>query len=224
MSKRRIGGWRSGTRGTRNACSAPALNTECKLLLLTHAFEKLHCIAVEFRTHFMNSPVARGNRAARREAGRHPAQSPARDGRRVSRHRRVHDHRIGNGRPCKRASQLPARKAETRAMLIDFFYSSARREAADFGEGIPDAARSAEGARDRAVARRFLLPRAHCARQGREALRQVRPGVRRVLQRRGDSRRSRVDIPLDWLQEAYRARFHARGEGSRSKRSAASTS
>jgi RimJ/RimL family protein N-acetyltransferase len=31
-----------------------ALNTECKLLLLTHAFEHLNCIAVEFRTHFFN--------------------------------------------------------------------------------------------------------------------------------------------------------------------------
>ena len=30
------------------------LNTECKLLLLTHAFEKLGCIAVEFRTHWFN--------------------------------------------------------------------------------------------------------------------------------------------------------------------------
>ena len=31
-----------------------ALNTEAKRLLLTHAFEKLDCIAVEFRTHWMN--------------------------------------------------------------------------------------------------------------------------------------------------------------------------
>ena len=31
-----------------------ALNTECKLMLLTHAFEQLKCIAVEFRTHFFN--------------------------------------------------------------------------------------------------------------------------------------------------------------------------
>jgi len=31
-----------------------AINTECKLLLLTHAFEKLSCIAVEFRTHWFN--------------------------------------------------------------------------------------------------------------------------------------------------------------------------
>jgi RimJ/RimL family protein N-acetyltransferase len=30
------------------------LNTQSKLLLLTHAFETLHCIAVEFRTHFFN--------------------------------------------------------------------------------------------------------------------------------------------------------------------------
>lgn len=31
-----------------------ALNTECKLMLLEHAFEKLDCIAVELRTHRMN--------------------------------------------------------------------------------------------------------------------------------------------------------------------------
>ena len=30
------------------------LNTQCKLLLLGHAFEGLNCIAVEFRTHFFN--------------------------------------------------------------------------------------------------------------------------------------------------------------------------
>ncbi len=31
-----------------------AVNTECKLLLLTHAFAALRCIAVEFRTHWFN--------------------------------------------------------------------------------------------------------------------------------------------------------------------------
>ncbi len=31
-----------------------AINTECKLMLLMHAFEKLACIAVEFRTHWFN--------------------------------------------------------------------------------------------------------------------------------------------------------------------------
>ena len=37
-----------------------AVNTQCKLLLLTHAFEKLDCIAVEFRTHFFNQASRRG--------------------------------------------------------------------------------------------------------------------------------------------------------------------
>jgi RimJ/RimL family protein N-acetyltransferase len=30
------------------------LNTQCKFLLLSHAFDRLQCIAVEFRTHFFN--------------------------------------------------------------------------------------------------------------------------------------------------------------------------
>jgi RimJ/RimL family protein N-acetyltransferase len=37
-----------------------ALNTQCKLLLLRHAFETLDCIAVEFRTHFFNHQSRRG--------------------------------------------------------------------------------------------------------------------------------------------------------------------
>ena len=42
--------------GTWNATSTQrtGINTECKLMLLTHAFETLKCPAVEFRTHFMN--------------------------------------------------------------------------------------------------------------------------------------------------------------------------
>jgi RimJ/RimL family protein N-acetyltransferase len=35
------------------------VNTECKLLLLTHAFESWDCIAVEFRTHFFNKQSRR---------------------------------------------------------------------------------------------------------------------------------------------------------------------
>jgi RimJ/RimL family protein N-acetyltransferase len=35
------------------------LNTECKLLLLGHAFDTLDCIAVEFRTHVFNQPSRR---------------------------------------------------------------------------------------------------------------------------------------------------------------------
>jgi N-acetyltransferase len=37
-----------------------AINTECKLLLLTHAFETKNCIAVEFRTHVINQQSRRG--------------------------------------------------------------------------------------------------------------------------------------------------------------------
>ena len=35
------------------------LNTECKLMLLGHAFESLACIAVEFRTHRLNTASRR---------------------------------------------------------------------------------------------------------------------------------------------------------------------
>src|SRR3981189_795707 len=37
-----------------------AVNPQSKLLLLTHAFEKMDCIAVEFRTHFFNHQSRRG--------------------------------------------------------------------------------------------------------------------------------------------------------------------
>jgi RimJ/RimL family protein N-acetyltransferase len=42
--------------GTWHAKSAQRtfINTECKLMLLIHAFENLKCISVEFRTNFMN--------------------------------------------------------------------------------------------------------------------------------------------------------------------------
>jgi len=43
-----------GSTWYRKRVQRSGLNTECKLLLLTHAFEKLSCIAVEFRTHFFN--------------------------------------------------------------------------------------------------------------------------------------------------------------------------
>ena len=43
-----------GSTWYRKRVQRSALNTECKLLLLTHGFETLNCIAVEFRTHFFN--------------------------------------------------------------------------------------------------------------------------------------------------------------------------
>jgi RimJ/RimL family protein N-acetyltransferase len=39
----------------RESVRRTGVNTECKLLMLSHAFDELHCVAVEFRTHFFNS-------------------------------------------------------------------------------------------------------------------------------------------------------------------------
>jgi RimJ/RimL family protein N-acetyltransferase len=49
-----------GSTWYRHAVQRTALNTECKRLLLGHAFERLDCIAVEFRTHFFNHASRRG--------------------------------------------------------------------------------------------------------------------------------------------------------------------
>ncbi len=48
-----------GSTWTAAAAQRGPLNTECKLMLLTHAFETLGCIAVEFRTHFFNQQSRR---------------------------------------------------------------------------------------------------------------------------------------------------------------------
>jgi RimJ/RimL family protein N-acetyltransferase len=39
----------------RQSVRRTGVNTECKLLMLGHAFDDLNCVAVEFRTHFFNS-------------------------------------------------------------------------------------------------------------------------------------------------------------------------
>ena len=48
-----------GSTWYRRRVQKTALNTECKRLLLAHAFEDLGCIAVEFRTHFFNTESRR---------------------------------------------------------------------------------------------------------------------------------------------------------------------
>jgi RimJ/RimL family protein N-acetyltransferase len=48
-----------GSTWTAGSAQRGPLNTECKLMLLTHAFEQLDCIAVEFRTHFFNQQSRR---------------------------------------------------------------------------------------------------------------------------------------------------------------------
>jgi RimJ/RimL family protein N-acetyltransferase len=49
-----------GSTWYRKRVQRSALNTECKLMLLAHAFETLDCIAVEFRTHLFNQQSRRG--------------------------------------------------------------------------------------------------------------------------------------------------------------------
>jgi RimJ/RimL family protein N-acetyltransferase len=48
-----------GSTWYRKSVQRSPVNTECKLLLLRHAFEQLDCIAVEFRTHFINAQSRR---------------------------------------------------------------------------------------------------------------------------------------------------------------------
>jgi RimJ/RimL family protein N-acetyltransferase len=43
-----------GSTWYRDSVQRTGLNTECKFLMLTHAFETVDCIAVEFRTHIFN--------------------------------------------------------------------------------------------------------------------------------------------------------------------------
>jgi len=48
-----------GSTWYRRSVQRSSLNTQCKLMLLGHAFDTLGCIAVEFRTHFFNAASRR---------------------------------------------------------------------------------------------------------------------------------------------------------------------
>lgn len=48
-----------GSTWYRQSAQRTPLNTQAKRLLLTHAFEQMNCIAVEFRTHFFNQQSRR---------------------------------------------------------------------------------------------------------------------------------------------------------------------
>lgn len=48
-----------GSTWTARSAQRTPLNTQCKRLLLAHAFEALECIAVEFRTHRLNTQSRR---------------------------------------------------------------------------------------------------------------------------------------------------------------------
>jgi RimJ/RimL family protein N-acetyltransferase len=49
-----------GSTWYRKSVQRSEINTQCKLMLLGHAFETLSCIAVEFRTHFFNHQSRKG--------------------------------------------------------------------------------------------------------------------------------------------------------------------
>ncbi len=49
-----------GSTWYRRSVHRTPVNTECKWMLLRHAFEQLDCIAVEFRTHFFNQQSRAG--------------------------------------------------------------------------------------------------------------------------------------------------------------------
>lgn len=48
-----------GSTWTAQSCQRTALNTQCKRLLLGHAFDTWDCLAVEFRTHRLNTQSRR---------------------------------------------------------------------------------------------------------------------------------------------------------------------
>ena len=48
-----------GSTWTASSAQRSPLNTECKAMLLAHAFDSLGCIAVEFRTHRLNTQSRR---------------------------------------------------------------------------------------------------------------------------------------------------------------------
>ena len=83
------------------------VNAESKLLLLTHAFEELGCLRRRVPHALAQPPVAGGDRAAGREAGRRPAQPPAAARRLAARHGRLLDPRHRVARRPQRAA-LPA--------------------------------------------------------------------------------------------------------------------
>ena len=94
-----------------------ALNTQCKLLLLRHAFEKLDCIAVEFRTHFFNHPEPARHRAAGGQAGRYPAQPPDCAERHTARHCGLQYHR-GRMADGESAFELSTERKAARLALL----------------------------------------------------------------------------------------------------------
>ena len=107
------------------------------------------------------------------------------------------------------ATLRPPPTTDARRHADRLLLHAARRQAEGLGQGVPDAARSDAGRRDRAVGRRVLLPGAHHAGQGRGPVRQVRPRLRRLLQGRRAA---------DRLHAGHAARLAAQDARARAQR------
>ena len=125
-----------------------AINTECKLLLLTHAFEVLRCIAVEFRTHWFNhaSRAAIARLGAKQDGVLRNHQLLARRRRRDT----VVFSIIDGEWPAVKRHLGPTRRPRARtaaacsdAMLIDFFLHLKSAKLPVCTREFLDAARSA---------------------------------------------------------------------------------
>ena len=100
-----------GSTWYRKRVQRSAVNTECKRLLLEHAFERLQCIAVEFRTHFFNHQSRAGiERLGRKIGWARAASASARGQRHAARHLCLQHFgpRVAHG---EGASGLPAQQA-----------------------------------------------------------------------------------------------------------------
>jgi RimJ/RimL family protein N-acetyltransferase len=189
------------------------VNTTCKLLLLTHAFETLGCGVVGLRTdNFNHASQAAIERLGAKKDGviRHhacaataPCATPS-----------CTASCAANGRKSRRSCATSWNSTGPGEMLIDFFFTLQGRQDPGHDQGIPDPARSAGKERHRRLAGRLLLPVAPDAGEGRSPLRQVRPRLRPVLQ--GHQRRvstPRQRHPARLADQAHEARADARAEG-----------
>ena len=226
-SCRRWSAWRSATPGTASSWQRTHVNTTCKLLLLTHAFETLGAQLVGWRTDNFNFASQRAiERLGARKDGVLRHHALRRDG--TVRDTVMYSLRRGRMARGQGAPALPARQAAQRegdpTMLIDFFYTlrSAKlpvsvKEYLTLLEAL-QGRRGRPQQRRRLQHRRLLLPGAHRAGEGREALRQVRPRLRRLLQGRRDGGRLHQGRPARVAAQEPRARAQPPRRRPRSRR------
>ena len=128
------------------------VNTTCKLLLMTHAFETLGAQLVGWRTDNYNFASQRAiERLGAKKDGVLRHHAPRRDG--TVRDTVMYSLAAGEWPEVKAQLQYLLAKPRTnrRASHADrLLLHPAQRQAAGLGQGIPDAARSAEGRRGRA--------------------------------------------------------------------------